>query len=44
MNPGAAGRHGLHKVRTLLRFEVDEGRVGQVDVIELGPRSSGTLA
>jgi len=44
MNPGAAGRHGLHKVRTLLRFEVDGGRVDQVDVIELGPRSSGKPA
>ena len=44
MNPGAAGRHGLHKVRTLLRFEVDGGQVGQVDVIELGPRSQGTIA
>jgi putative phosphoesterase len=43
MNPGAAGRYGLHKVRTLIRFEVDQGRVGSVDVIELGARSSGTL-
>ena len=40
MNPGAAGRFGLHKVRTLIRFEVDEGRIGNVDVIELGPRSA----
>ena len=23
MNPGAAGRHGLHHVRTLIRFELD---------------------
>jgi hypothetical protein len=43
MNPGAAGRNGLHNVRTLIRFEVDQGRVGSVDVIELGARSSGTL-
>jgi len=41
MNPGSAGRNGLHKVRTLIRFEVDQGRVGNVDVIELGERSSG---
>lgn len=41
MNPGAAGRNGLHQVRTLIRFEVDQGRVGNVDVIELGTRSSG---
>jgi putative phosphoesterase len=43
MNPGAAGRHGLHKVRTLIRFEVEKGRVGAADVIELGPRSAGLL-
>jgi len=41
MNPGAAGRNGLHHVRTLIRFEVDQGRVGNVDVIELGSRSAG---
>jgi len=41
MNPGAAGRLGLHKVRTLIRFEVDAGRIGNVDVIELGSRSAG---
>ena len=44
MNPGAAGRSGLHKVRTLIRFEVDQGKMDQVDVIELGPRSSGRFA
>jgi putative phosphoesterase len=41
MNPGAAGRNGLHKVRTLIRFEVDAGKIDAVDVIELGPRSEG---
>jgi len=40
MNPGSAGRNGLHKVRTLIRFEVAEGKIDHVDVIELGPRSS----
>ena len=39
INPGAAGRYGLHKVRTLVRFEVEEGRIGNLDVIELGDRS-----
>jgi putative phosphoesterase len=42
MNPGSAGRYGMHKVRTLIRFEVDQGRIDHVDVIELGDRSSGT--
>jgi len=41
MNPGAAGRNGLHHVRTLIRFEVEHGRVDNVDVIELGSRSAG---
>jgi uncharacterized protein len=40
INPGAAGRHGFHKVRTLLRFEIDNGRMQNMDVIELGPRVS----
>jgi len=43
MNPGSAGRSGLHQVRTLIRFEVEEGRIEKVDVIELGDRSSGKL-
>lgn len=40
MNPGSAGKNGMHQVRTLIRFEISEGRVGNADVIELGPRSS----
>lgn len=39
INPGAAGRSGLHKVRTLVRFEINEGRIANLDVIELGSRS-----
>ncbi len=38
LNPGAAGRHGFHKVRTLLRFEVENGKVQQLRVVELGPK------
>ncbi len=39
MNPGAAGRHGFHKVRTLLRFELADGKLENLEVIELGSRS-----
>ncbi|MEO1053321.1 MAG: metallophosphoesterase family protein [Bacteroidota bacterium] len=39
MNPGAAGKHGFHKIRTLLRFEINEGKIGQVQAIELGKRA-----
>lgn len=38
MNPGACGIYGFHKVRTMLRFEVNAGRVEQVAAIELGLR------
>jgi putative phosphoesterase len=43
MNPGSAGQSGLHQVRTLIRFELEDGRIDPVDVIELGERSSGKL-
>lgn len=38
LNPGAAGRTGIHKVMTLLRFGIDEGRVSNMEVIEFGNR------
>jgi len=44
INPGAAGRNGMHKVRTLVRFEVEQGRIGNLDVIELGTRSSARIS
>jgi hypothetical protein len=40
MNPGASGKHGFHKMRTLLRFEVLKGRVENLEVIELGLRGA----
>ena len=38
LNPGAAGQHGFHKVRTLLRFGVAGGKVVDLQAIELGAR------
>ena len=38
MNPGAAGRHGWHAVRTLIRFTVDGSNMKDCEVIELGKR------
>jgi len=35
INPGAAGKYGFHKVRTLIRFVVNEGNISDLDVIEL---------
>ncbi|MGB3589867.1 MAG: metallophosphoesterase family protein [Tunicatimonas sp.] len=40
LNPGAAGRHGFHKVRTLLRFQLNNGKVSQLEAIELGSKSN----
>jgi putative phosphoesterase len=34
MNPGAAGTHGFHKVRTMLRFEIDGNDIKNLEVIE----------
>ncbi len=36
MNPGAAGKYGFHRVRTLLRFQLDEGNIRDLEVIEIG--------
>lgn len=38
MNPGACGRHGFHKVRTMLRFVINGGKISDLEVIELGKR------
>lgn len=35
MNPGACGQQGWHKVKTLLRFDVHEGNISNLEVIEL---------
>lgn len=35
MNPGAIGIHGFHKVRTMLRFLIDNNKIQQLEVIEI---------
>jgi predicted phosphodiesterase len=37
-DPGAAGRHGWHQMRTILRFAIDGNDIKQCEVIELGTR------
>lgn len=34
MNPGAVGKHGFQKVRTMLRFELNAGKIENLEVIE----------
>lgn len=40
INPGAAGRYGLHHKRTAVRFVILDGRVTDLEIIELGARSA----
>ncbi len=34
LNPGAAGKHGFHKVRTMLRFQIDKDKISNLEIIE----------
>ena len=38
LNPGAAGKHGFHSTRTMLRFELDSGTIKNLEIIELAKR------
>lgn len=38
MNPGAVGKHGFHKVRTMLRFTIDGSKIDNLEVIEFSKR------
>ncbi len=40
MNPGAAGRHGFHKIRTLILFDIINGKIENLRAVELGLRSA----
>jgi len=39
LNPGAAGKHGFHLKRTMLRFEIKLNKIENLEIIELGSRS-----
>ncbi len=38
INPGAAGKHGFHHVRTAIRFVIDGKNIKDLEIIELGVR------
>lgn len=38
MNPGAVGKHGFHKTRTMLRFTIDGSKIDNLEVIEFNKR------
>lgn len=44
INPGAAGIHGFHKMRTMLRFEINDGKPQNMQLIELGWRGNGEIS
>lgn len=43
LNPGAAGHHGWHSIRTILRFKIEAGKLSNLEAIELGQRGRSTL-
>lgn len=40
INPGAAGVHGFHRMKTIVRFSLDNGVIKDLDVVELGLRGA----
>lgn len=42
INPGACGQHGFHKIRTVVRFCIREGKIQDLEVVELGLRGKIT--
>ena len=42
INPGAAGKEGFHKVRTMVLLEIHGKHIKNLQVLELGPRVQST--
>ena len=40
INPGAAGNHGFHSIKTIVRFEIKKAIIMNMEVIELGKRGA----
>jgi uncharacterized protein len=38
INPGAAGNHGFHTMKTIVRFDLTNQQIKNMEVIELGKR------
>jgi len=39
INPGAAGRHGFHRMRTMAKLSINEGKISNLQIVELGLRA-----
>ncbi len=40
INPGAAGNHGFHPIKTILQFEIAGKEIRNMEVVELGKRGA----
>jgi predicted phosphodiesterase len=40
LNPGAAGNQGFHSMKTIVRFDIHDHKIENMDVIELGKRGA----
>ena len=40
LNPGACGNHGFHTMKTIVRFDISNGVISAMEVIELGKRGA----
>lgn len=40
LNPGAAGNHGFHQIKTIVRFDINDKVISSMEVIELGKRGA----
>lgn len=40
INPGACGKEGWHKMKTILRFSIENAQIKDLELIELGPRAT----
>jgi uncharacterized protein len=40
LNPGACGNHGFHTIKTIVRFDIANGVISNMEVIELGKRGA----
>jgi hypothetical protein len=43
INPGAAGYNGFHKYMTVIRFQIDNRKIHDLELIELGERGKVKL-
>jgi predicted phosphodiesterase len=40
INPGAAGNHGFHTIKTVIRFEIKKASIFNMEALELGKRGA----